>query len=110
LLHAWGQSPSHNKAYVLHSLAVVRAAPHRAKDRATSHKQNVVRHSTKIKTRRPWRERQRQKNKKQIVRLTPKLGLNKNEINCDLFFLIFVANKTDNAFLLSSLFMIKTKE
>ena len=33
---------SYNKAYVLHSLAVVRAAPHRAKDRATSHKQDVM--------------------------------------------------------------------
>ena len=31
---------SYNKAYALHSLAVVRATPHRAKDRATSHKQN----------------------------------------------------------------------
>ena len=42
-----GASPSHNKAYALHSLAVVRATPHRAKGRATSHKQNVVRHRNK---------------------------------------------------------------
>jgi len=33
--------PAHNKAYALHSLTVVRATPHRAKDRATSHKQGV---------------------------------------------------------------------
>ena len=38
--------PAHNKAYVLHSLAVVRAAPHRAKNRATSGKQDVVRKAT----------------------------------------------------------------
>lgn len=39
-----GASPSHNKAYALHSLAVVRATPNRGeKTAATSHKQNVVR-------------------------------------------------------------------
>jgi len=37
-----GASPSHNKAYALHSLAVVRATPNRGeKTAATSHKQNV---------------------------------------------------------------------
>ena len=41
-----GASPSHNKAYALHSLSVVRATPNRGeKTAATSHKQNVVRHS-----------------------------------------------------------------
>jgi len=35
---------AHNKAYALHSLAVVRATPNRGgKAAATSHKQNVVR-------------------------------------------------------------------
>ena len=39
--------PAHNKAYVLHSLAVVRATPNRGeKTAATSHKQNVVRKAT----------------------------------------------------------------
>jgi len=43
MLEAWGQSPSHNKSYALHSLAVVRAAPNRGgKAAATSHKKNVV--------------------------------------------------------------------
>ena len=38
-----GASPSHNKAYALHSLAVVRATPNRGyKAAATSHKQNVI--------------------------------------------------------------------
>jgi hypothetical protein len=35
--------PSHNKAYALHSLSVVRAAPNRGeKTAATSHKQSVM--------------------------------------------------------------------
>ena len=43
-----GASPSHNKAYALHSLAVVRATPNRGeKTAATSHKQDVVRHRNK---------------------------------------------------------------
>ncbi len=37
---------AYNKAYALHSLAVVRAAPNRGgKAAATSHKQNVRRHT-----------------------------------------------------------------
>ena len=37
---------AHNKAYALHSLAVVRATPNRGDGAAaTSHKQNVVRHA-----------------------------------------------------------------
>jgi hypothetical protein len=37
-----GGATSDNKGYALHSLAVVRAAPHRAKSRATSHNQSVL--------------------------------------------------------------------
>ena len=37
-----GEPTTYNKAYALHSLSVVRATPHRAKDRATSHKQDVI--------------------------------------------------------------------
>jgi len=40
---------AHNKAYALHSLAVVRAAPNRGGGAAaTSHKQNVTRNSEQI--------------------------------------------------------------
>jgi len=45
-----GASPSHNKAYALHSLAVVRATPNRGeKTAATSHKQNVRCNAAQIK-------------------------------------------------------------
>lgn len=49
-----GASPSHNKAYALHSLSVVRATPNRGeKTAATSHKQNVMCHSQPNLTGRP---------------------------------------------------------
>ena len=42
-IFAYCTAPSHNKAYALHSLAVVRATPNRGgKAAATSHKQNVT--------------------------------------------------------------------
>jgi len=59
-----GASPSHNKAYALHSLAVVRATPNRGyKAAATSHKQNVSRHAWRAERvcRRPWRHNEAEK-------------------------------------------------
>jgi len=49
IIHYDKNATSYNKAYALHSLAVVRATPNRGGEAAaTSHKQDVIRNSHKI--------------------------------------------------------------
>ena len=70
---------AYNKAYALHSLAVVRATPNRGgKAAATSHKQNVVRHRNKNLDPASVPGKAKAKEFKRINAFyqTPKIGLN----------------------------------